>query len=70
MVILFGLNFSPSNASTPGVCTSIRISLGNLTEEQLGYLDIFLHLKDQFLFYTEQDSMPNNLRIDHLKLRF
>ena len=61
--------FSPSNASTPGLCYSIRISLANLTEDQMASLDIFLHVRNQFLFYTEQDSMPNNYRIDLMKLR-
>ena len=32
-------------------------------------LNIFLHEKGQFLFYTEQDYMPNNYRIDVMKLR-
>ena len=41
----------------------------DISESQMSKLNIFLHIKDNFLFYTEQDFMPNNYRFNVLKLR-
>ena len=47
----------------------LRITIGNISEEQMKNLNIYLHLKGHFWFFTEQDFLPNNYRIDLMKLR-
>ena len=50
-----------------------RIALGNTSNnasvDQMEKVKIYLHEPGKFTFFTEQDKMPNNLKIDHLKLQ-
>ena len=52
---------------------SFRIALGNTSNnasiDQMDEVKIYLHEPGKFTFFTEQDKMPNNLKIDHLKLQ-
>ena len=44
-----------------------RIALGNLNDNdsvpQMADLKIFIHEPGKFMFFTEQDEMPDNYRI-------
>ena len=64
--------FSPEKKSTPGNCYTIRVGLGNTKIEKstklLETLQVFLHPQGKFIFYKEQDQMPDNLKIDILSL--
>ena len=64
---------SPAKKSTPGNCYSLRIGLKNnimeTTSEVLDTIKIFLHLAGKFLYFREQDRMPDNFKIDLLSLR-
>ena len=66
--------YSPQFKSTPGECFSIRIGIGdtskNLTDDDFDNIKIFLHEPGQFLYFIEQNSMPNVLKIDLKKLRY
>ena len=50
-----------------------RIALGNISNnasvEQMKSVKIYLHEPGKFLFFSEQDKMPNNVKIDPLKLQ-
>ena len=64
--------FSPLKMSTPGNCYSIRIGLGNSWIEKntklLETFQVFLHPPGKFIYYKEQDQMPDNLKIDIFSL--
>ena len=51
----------------------LRIALGNYSNnasvDQMDSIKIYLHDPEKFIFFTEQDSMPNSLKIDHTKLQ-
>ena len=51
----------------------LRIALGNYSNnasvDQMDKIKIYLHDPEKFIFFTEQDSMPNSLKIDHTKLQ-
>ena len=50
-----------------------RIALGNISNnasvDQIKSIKIYLHEPGKFLFFSEQDKMPNNVKIDPLKLQ-
>ena len=52
---------------------SLRIAIGNYSDPhsfaQMEKVKIFLHPPGKFVYFTEQDDMPNNLRIN-LKMRY
>ena len=51
----------------------LRIALGNYSNnasvDQMDSIKIYLDDPEKFIFFTEQDSMPNSLKIDHTKLQ-
>ena len=60
---------SPSKPSIPGECYALRLRFGNIDPkladiEDLTSTRIFLHQKNQFHFFIEQDKMPSNLKFD------
>ena len=65
--------FSPSMKSTPGNCYSLRIGLGNSFKDEntklLENIQVFLHPPGKFIYFKEQDRMPDNFKIDLLSLQ-
>lgn len=65
--------YNPSHESAPGVCYSIRIAIGNYTDPhswpQMDRVKVFLHPPGKFVYFAEPDTLPNNYKIDNLKLR-
>ena len=65
--------FSPQFKSTPGECYSIRIGIGdkskNFSDDYLENLKIFLHEPNEFMYYIEQNDMPNSVKIELKNLR-
>lgn len=65
---------SPQFKSSPGLCYSIRIGIGNITEhyssDYLNNAKIYLHEPNEFLYFWEQNSMPNAIKIDLGSLRY
>jgi len=65
--------YNPSYESAPGVCYALRIALGNYSNnasvEQMESVKIYLHEPGKFTFFTEPDKIPNNVKIDRLKLQ-
>ena len=52
----------------------LRIAIGNKTDqvssEQMDNITIFLHVPGKFIYFVEQDHMPNNYKIYNLKLKW
>ena len=69
----FSSLFSPQFKSTPGECYSIRIGIGdkskNFSDDYLDNLKIFLHEPNEFMYFIEQNDMPNSVKIDLKNLR-
>ena len=53
---------------------SLRIAIGNYSDPhsfaQMERVKVFLHPPGKFEFFTEADTMPNNYKIDNLKLKY
>ena len=51
-----------------------RIALGNYTDPhswpQMDRVKVFLHPPGKFVYFAEPDTLPNNYKIDNLKLRY
>ena len=52
----------------------LRIALGNNTNnaslQQMDGLKIYLHEPGKFLFFSQQDNMPNNIKIEKSMLQW
>ena len=50
-----------------------RVALGNTSNnaslEQMDGLQIYLHEPGKFLFFSQQDNMPNNIKIEKSMLQ-
>ena len=70
-VILSG---KPSKCTFEGSDIRIfRIAIGNITKnesvEQMEHIKIFLHEKGKFIYFLEQDNMPDSFKIEPLTLK-
>ena len=65
--------FSPPYLSFGGGCFTVRIALGNASDEKSIFLSdqfkIYLHERGKFEFFDERDETPDGLKIDSRKLR-
>ena len=65
--------FSPPHPSYMGDCFTVRIILGNASDEKSIFLSdqfkIYLHERGKFEFFAERDETPDGLKIDSRKLR-
>ena len=59
--------------STPGNCYSLRIGFGTESTKNdtdvLSTTQLILHPPNEFIYFKEQDKMPDNLKIDVFSLK-